>query len=424
MQVQQKSTFIQSFGGINFIHEQIIRQKFHRLVSENIGDRNVRATYSYGDILAQMFYTDLIGGEVLDDNSILKMQLQDHPTLQIASADTIEYSFQELKQPTTEIETKKGVVHQMNEHHKFNRLLPAIGKRFGLFKKEKSYLMDYDGHIVENNKSDNATTYKMSEGYYPVVCSIGKLPVFIQNRNGNTPEGYNQLPVIKTAIQNCRDNGIKVGAFRSDSCSYQKATIEFLEDNDIVYYIRAEQSTRLLDALEDETEWEPVILNHKKVEVCSIEEKLLGKDRRVVAYRYEIEGQKTIFDRQKYRYYAVITSDTEKSPLNCIEFYNQRGCEGEHHFKELDYDFNWSNLPFDNMEMNTIYFYAKAIAYLLFYATKRHLVSKRISFVEQAMRLKRFTLHFVTLPAKWIKSGRRNILKIFTHKNYKPLYQT
>ncbi len=424
MQVRQKSTFIQSFGGINFIHEQIIGKKFYKLVSDHLGDRNPRATYSYGDILSQMFYTDLIGGEVLDDTGMLKTQLQDHPTLQIASADTIEYVCQELKQPTTRIETKDGVVHEINEHNSLNRLLPAIGKRFGLFKKQETYLMDYDGHIVENHKSDNARTYKMSEGYYPVVCSIGKLPVFIQNRNGNTPEGYNQLPVIKAAIQNCTDKGIEINAFRSDSCSYQKATVEFLEKNNITYYIRAEQSPRLLDALEDETEWKPGLLNHKKVEVCSIEEKLLGQNRRVVAYRYEIEGQKTIFDRQKYRYYAVITSDRIKSPLECIEFYNQRGCQGEHHFKELDYDFNWSRLPFDNMEMNTIYFYVQAIAYVLFHAAKHYLSEKKIAFIEKTMRLKRFILHFVTLPAKWIRSGRRNILKIFTQKDYQPLYQT
>jgi len=39
--------------------------------------------------------------------------------------------------------------------------------------------------------------------------------------------------------------------------------------------------------------------------------------------------------------------------MEVITFYNQRGCEGEHHFKELDYDFGWSKLPFDNIEMNT-----------------------------------------------------------------------
>jgi len=86
-------------------------------------------------------------------------------------------------------------------------------------------------------------------------------------------------------------------------------------------------------ALEDEPEWQPVILNNKKVEVCSIEEKLFGSQtyRRIVAYRYKVKGQLTIDDTNGYRYYGVVTNDTADA-LSCIEFYNQRGCEGEHHF--------------------------------------------------------------------------------------------
>jgi len=40
------------------------------------------------------------------------------------------------------------------------------------------------------------------------------------------------------------------------------------------------------------------------------------------------------------------------------------------------------------------------------------------------MRLKRFSLHFVALPAKWIKPGRRHILKVFTTRYHKPPYAT
>ena len=109
--------------------------------------------------------------------------------------------------------------------------------------------------------------------------------------------------------------------------------------------------------------------------------------------------------------------------MSVIEFYNQRGCDGEHHFKELDYDFKWNKLPFDNMEMNTIYLYATIIGYLLFNASKQAF-SHKLSFVKQEMRLKNFILHFVTLPAKWIKTARRWVLKIFTTKDYSPLWAT
>src|SRR5207249_6100104 len=142
--------------------------------------------------------------------------------------------------------------------------------------------------------------------------------------------------------------------------------------------------------------------------------------RRVVAYREKVKGQLTVDEMNGYRYYAIVTNDTVQA-LECIEFYNQRGCDGEHHFKELDYDFGWNKLPFDNIEMNTIYMYATAIAYLLFNIFKQQ-YSTKTPMVQSQMRLKNFILHFVTLTAKWIKTGRRYILKIFTMKDYRPLF--
>ena len=115
-------------------------------------------------------------------------------------------------------------------------------------------------------------------------------------------------------------------------------------------------NTGLRIALEDEPQWEPAMLNHQKVEVCAIEHEVFGqkKPRRIVAYRKKTKGQLRIEQRDGYSYHAILTSDTAH-PIEVIKFYNQRGCEGEHHFKELDYDFGWSKLPFDNIEMNTNY---------------------------------------------------------------------
>lgn len=56
--------------------------------------------------------------------------------------------------------------------------------------------------------------------------------------------------------------------------------------------------------------------------------------------------------------------------------------------------------------MNTIYMYAMIVAYLLFNAVKRA-YARKLSFVKSMMRTKNFILHFITLPAKWIKTGRR-----------------
>jgi hypothetical protein len=422
MQVVVKPTFYQSFGGINFMEADFNRLDFLSLITEHLGSRNVKALYSYSDVLKHLYYMFSIGGEVLDDLNVLKAQLQDHPTLDICSPDTVEYVSNQLKTGTTETITDKGTKHEVNEHDGFNKLLPCISLRGGTLNTTDHYTLDYDGHIVENTKTDNARNYKMTESYYPVICSINKLPVYMQNRNGNTPESYGQLAIIKSAIEQCTSQNIQIIKFRADACCYEKATIEYLEQKQLQYYIRAEMNAGLRIALEDETEWHPGLLNNRKVELCSIREKILGSEteRRIVAYRYKAGGQMTIDQTNDYRYYAIVTND-QSDEQTCIEFYNHRGCEGEHHFKELDYDFGWNKLPFDNMAMNTIYMYATTVAYLLFNISKLQYSEKTV-FVKPQMRLKNFILHFVTLTAKWIKSARRYVLKIFTAKDYSRVF--
>src|SRR5665647_2988471 len=179
MQVQVKKSFYQSFGGINFIEEDMRRINFSSIVTQTLGSRSLLAQYSYGDLLKAIFYSKLIGGDVLDDLNVLKEQLQDHPQLTIASPDTIEYAFQELVQPIKKEETATGKEHFINEHRGFNSLLTKLCGQTGLLKQHEKYTMDYDGHIIENNKLDNAFTYKKSEGYYPVLCSINKLPCLL-----------------------------------------------------------------------------------------------------------------------------------------------------------------------------------------------------------------------------------------------------
>ncbi len=229
MQVEVKPGFFQSFGGINFIEADYRKMQPGNLIVKYLGHRSPNAVYSYADVIKAVFYLQIIGGDVLDDVSILQQQLSDHPQLHICSADTIEYVCQELRQPNREIITDKGVHHISNEHEGFNKLLSALCKHTAILQSGIAYTMDYDGHIVENNKPDNARNYKKTDGYYPVVCSINKLPVYMQNRNGNTPESYEQLPVISTAVELCRQQNIQVAKFRADASCYEKQTVLYLE---------------------------------------------------------------------------------------------------------------------------------------------------------------------------------------------------
>lgn len=428
MQVQVKPAFYQSFGGINFIEADFNALNFKTLITQHLGSRSHQAFYSYSDVIKHLLLMFTIGGDVLDDLHTLKAQLEDHPHLSICSPDTVEYVCNQLKTTTICQLTDKGVQHFINEHEGFNKLLAAISVAGATLNTKDAYTLDYDGHILENTKGDNACNYKHTRSYYPVVCSINKLPVYMQNRNGNTPESYGHLRIVQQAITHCQTLQLKMVKFRADACCYEQKTLEWLEQNNIIYYIRADMNASLRIALEDEPQWQVAMLGYRKVEVCSITEKLFGTkevERRIVAYRYKAEGQLSLVEdgREGYRYYAVVTNDHHSSAQQCIAFYNQRGCEGEHHFRDLDYDFGWNHLPFDNLAANTIYMYMTVVAYLLFHVFKLR-YAKRCSFVRVEMRLKNFILHFVTLTAKWIKTGRRHILKLFTYKDYSAVWST
>jgi len=424
MQIEVKKSFYQSFGGINFLENDFNYLGLARLINRHLGQRNPNAAYSYADVLKSLWLMFSIGGEVLDDLNVLREQLKDHPWFTPCSPDTVEYVCRELKPPIKEVITDKAVKHQLCEHEGFNRLLPALALQGELLSTTQPYTLDYDGHIVENAKPDSLQNYKHTCSYYPVMFSILKLPVYLQNRNGNTPEQYGQLELLKKAVDQCRSLGLQLKKFRADASCYEKDTIDWLELNDFTYYIRAEFHEMLHMALQDEPDWQPVLLNNRKVEVCAVEEKLFGDGviRRIVAYREKVKGQLSLQDMNGYCYHGVITNDTA-DPLTCIEFYNQRGCEGEHHFKELDYDFGWNKLPFDSLAMNTIYLYSTAVAYILFNIFK-HRFANKTTLVRPSMRIKSFILHFITLPAKWIKTGRQYILKLFTQKDYSLLLAT
>lgn len=175
---------------------------------------------------------------------------------------------------------------------------------------------------------------------------------------------------MQQAIAQCEAVQLKVVKFRADTCCYELKMLRWMEKNHVLYYIRAERNASLRIALEDEPQRQSAMLDYRYIEVCSITEHLFCKKeicRRIVAYCYKVAGQLRLEDGSEgCRYYAVVTNDEHSSAAQRIAFYNQRGCEGEHHFKELDHNFGWNKLPFDNLVANTIYMYMTAVAYLLF----------------------------------------------------------
>ena len=86
----------------------------------------------------------------------------------------------------------------------------------------------------------------------------------------------------------------------------------------------------------------------------------------------------------------------------------------------MNNDFGWSNLPCSFLNENTSFMIMTAL-YANFYSYMASSFAEKLSWIEANFRLKKFVFRFITVAAKWIKTGRQHVLKLYTHKDYSPL---
>ena len=106
---------------------------------------------------------------------------------------------------------------------------------------------------------------------------------------------------------------------------------------------------------------------------------------------------------------------TEK---DIITFYNKRGAS-EKNFDIQNNDFGWAHLPFSFMAENMAFMMVTAMLKNFYlYLVRR--ISKKVKPLKKTSRLKAFILHFVSVPAKWVRvrTGRQNVLNLYTNKAY------
>ena len=96
--------------------------------------------------------------------------------------------------------------------------------------------------------------------------------------------------------------------------------------------------------------------------------------------------------------------------------YNERGAS-EKNFDIQNNDFGWAHLPFSFMAENMVFMMVTAMLKNFYLYLIRH-ISEKVKPLKKTSRLKAFILHFVSVPAKWVRTGRQNVLNLYTNKNY------
>ncbi|MFB2118457.1 hypothetical protein ACEVG1_04490, partial [Parapedobacter sp. 2B3] len=231
MQVTNSTQEITPFGGINFIYHAITQSGLPDFIDKELGHRSVFAKYTHADIVMALFAKSLAQGTCLADLEIVKAKLAGQHYSPIPSPDTVEYVCQQLKQPNQEITAESGVVHQLNHDNRLNGLLARLALRCNQLNASdgQGYTLDYDNVVIENEKQDARFSYKKTKAYHPGFAFIGRIPVHIENRNGNTPACYGQKETLSRCLDNLDKERIPVSAFRGDSASYQKEVLELMD---------------------------------------------------------------------------------------------------------------------------------------------------------------------------------------------------
>ena len=115
-------------------------------------------------------------------------------------------------------------------------------------------------------------------------------------------------------------------------------------------------------------------------------------------------------------YRCILTNNRTSIEKGIITFYNERGAS-EKNFDIQNNDFGWSHLPFSFMAENMVFMMVTAMLKNFYLYLVRH-ISDKVKPLKKTSRLKAFILHFVSVPAKWVRTGRQNVLNLYTNKTY------
>lgn len=411
---------INSFGGLNFISDEYDRLNLRKTITSHLGSRSLLATYQYSDIIKNIWMILFAGGDCAEDiHTNLKSELCNIMGMNVSSPDTILRLQKELC-PNKEIHLSKAkVINEFSKNERLNELNLAVLLLTNQLKKGSTHDLDFDNQFIPCEKYDSKKSYKMKNGYFPAIATIGKNIIYLENRNGNSNVKFKQEQTLQRVYDLLASKEVKIKRSRMDCGSFTKEVIKVVEENSELFYIRAQKCSELTSQIRGIENWKKTTVGNKEVEVASLNYTPFKGNK---SYRYVVsrEASKTkqidLFQQDHFIYRAIITNDIEMTDEEVVEYYNQRG-SSEKIFDEMNNDFGWKNLPFSFLQENTVYMLITAMCrnFYLYILAK---LSKKVPFVENTFRLKKFIFRFIVVPYKWIKKGGQKTLKLFTDKPY------
>ena len=420
-----KNENITSFGGIYHIMDVFSKLGLGELIESVFGKRGSSGkAFSYGDVISSLFFSYLCGGECLEDINALVRHFNQRPDTKLPGADTVGRGLKELAEKDTVYKSEaSGMSYRFNTAENLNILLLRMIRRLGLVKPGSHVDLDFVHQFIPAHKYDAKYSYKQDFGYFPGWASIGGIIVGGENRDGNTNVKFHQEDTLRRIIDRIKSElNVVINRFRADCGSFSKEIVRVVEERCNTFYIRASNCASRYEEFRQHDVWKSVEIGYEKCDVTTIRmnDFIEGKSYRLVVQRSPLKDgdgnvQKDIFGIV-YTYRCILTNDWKSTEKDIVIFYNGRG-ESEKNFDIQNNDFGWAHLPFSFLGENMVFMLVTAML-KNFYLYLIRDISEKVKPLKKTSRLKAFILHFICVPAKWIRTGRQNVLNLYTHKAY------
>ncbi len=393
MKIIKSPRKINPMGGINFVILELKKMRVPGFIDKYFGERVKQAKYSYSDIILGWVMVNFCGGERLEDAESFKNDYESIPGKALPSPDSFARAFKGLTTKTTTLigNLKLGVKHEINVNMPLNNLLIDMAVHLGVVNTKTKYTLDYDHTIISTCKKDANPTYTgiKKRGYQPGVAFLGKIPVYIEGRNGNSNARFNMAFSLENTLELLRRRKVKVKKFRSDSAAFQQSVIDLLEYRGIEFYIRIADRKGYYRQISN---WQPIVLDDERVEMGSTVIEFRGQTYRAVFIRLKNK-------LGEYKHFGIVTNNSWISDYDVIKFYNGRGAI-ERNFDDLKNNWNWGRIPFSNMNENQVFLIVSALSCTMYHYILKKL-SGKVEWVKRSWRLKNFIFNFLKVSSEW-----------------------
>jgi hypothetical protein len=385
--------------------------KIPEIIESYLGQRVKQAKYSNVDILTSWILTQLTTGFRLLSIKDAEKDLSLIPELNIPSHDTVNRFFKKIAAPRQLINFKnkkhpnyEAKDYNISENPKLNELLVQSAIALDLLKPDTPYTLDIDLTQLKSETRDSVPMRKNGRGYGSMVCSIGKIPVYIDIRDGNAPANYRLVEAIESCMEMLRKYNIVIDYVRSDGAGYTNAFLDYLDSEKLHFNVGADGSTRAEKAVLASKNWRTLRFqtsNHIwNAEFASAHYSLSKSKQKYIlgVIRVKKDEREKIQPTKwkplnSYYYKFVITNDDEISPQKLFEEYHKRGAS-EKIFDELKNDFGWRILPFSKINENLAYLQITAFTSIIYQGMLR-IFSKEFKQIKPTIRLDKFKKEFI-----------------------------